>query len=114
MPAIPSGVVVEWYGSIASIPAGFVLCNGANGTPDLRDRFIVGAGSLYSVHDTGGNVNHTHPFTGDGHLHTIPAGTDISSGTDYKDTTSTDPATGTTDAGSSLPPYHALCYIMKT
>ena len=40
---VPSGVIMMWSGSIATIPAGYVLCNGSNGTPDLRDRFIVGA-----------------------------------------------------------------------
>lgn len=40
---IPSGVIVLWSGSIASIPSGWYLCNGSNGTPDLRNRFVVGA-----------------------------------------------------------------------
>jgi hypothetical protein len=62
---IPSGVIVLWSGSIASIPTGWYLCNGSNGTPDLRDRFIVGAGSTYTVAGTGGSANaivveHTH------------------------------------------------------
>ncbi len=48
------GVIVKWSGSIANIPAGWALCNGANGTPDLRNRFIVGAGGAYGVGDTGG------------------------------------------------------------
>jgi hypothetical protein len=57
-----------WSGSIASIPSGWYLCNGSNGTPDLRNRFIVGAGSTYSVADTGGSADaitaaHTHTFT---------------------------------------------------
>ena len=45
-----------WSGSIASIPAGWRLCNGLSGTPDLRNRFIVGAGSGYGVNSTGGAV----------------------------------------------------------
>lgn len=114
MPALPRGIICEWYGSIASIPAGFVLCNGANGTPDLRDRFIVGAGSTYTVDDTGGAVNHTHPFTTDGHFHTIQPGVPVETGVGFSSTTDTKTDTGTTDAGSSLPPYHSLCYIMKT
>ena len=66
--AIPSGVIVMWSGSIASIPSGWYLCNGSNNTPDLRNRFIVGAGSTYSVADTGGSadaitVAHTHTFS---------------------------------------------------
>jgi hypothetical protein len=52
--AFPSGGIIMWSGSIASIPLGWLLCNGSSGTPDLRDRFIVGAGSTYAVNATGG------------------------------------------------------------
>jgi len=83
--SLPSGVIVMWSGSIASIPGGWLLCNGSSGTPDLRDRFIVGAGSTYAVAATGGSANatlvsHTHTatststFTGTAlgtHTHTI-------------------------------------------
>jgi hypothetical protein len=41
--SIPSGIITMWSGTIATIPSGWLLCNGSNGTPDLRDRFIVGA-----------------------------------------------------------------------
>lgn len=51
---IPSGGIIMWSGSIANIPAGWALCNGSNGTPNLRNRFIVGAGSTYAVGDVGG------------------------------------------------------------
>lgn len=51
----PSGAIAMWSGSEASIPSGWVLCNGLNGTPDLRDRFVVGAGSHYARNDTGGS-----------------------------------------------------------
>lgn len=50
----PSGGIILWSGSTASIPSGWVLCNGSNSTPDLRDRFVVGAGSSYGVNATGG------------------------------------------------------------
>jgi len=83
---IPTGVIVMWSGSIATIPANWYLCNGANGTPDLRDRFIVGAGTTYAVAATGGAATvtltaaqipaHTHTFSGTtdtvgDHTHTI-------------------------------------------
>lgn len=55
----PSGGIAMWSGSIASIPSGWFLCNGSNGTPDLRDRFIVGAGSTYSPGATGGSATVT-------------------------------------------------------
>jgi hypothetical protein len=55
----PAGGIAMWSGSIASIPSGWFLCNGSNGTPDLRDRFIVGAGSTYAVAATGGSATVT-------------------------------------------------------
>ena len=51
---IPSGGIIIWSGSSASIPANWYLCDGANGTPNLRDRFVVGAGTSYAVGATGG------------------------------------------------------------
>ena len=79
---IPTGAILLWSGSIGSIPAGYVLCNGNNGTPDLRDRFIVGAGSTYAVNATGGSadsivVSHNHTATSTsvvtdpGHAHDV-------------------------------------------
>lgn len=50
----PSGAIGMWSGSEASIPSGWLLCNGLNGTPDLRDRFVVGCGSHYTKGTTGG------------------------------------------------------------
>lgn len=55
---IPSGIVCMWSGTSNNIPNGWLLCDGNNGTPDLRDRFIVGAGKDYNVGNTGGEVNH--------------------------------------------------------
>jgi hypothetical protein len=65
---LPTGIITMWSGSIASIPAGWYLCDGTNGTPNLRDRFIVGAGTTYAVSATGGSANatlvsHTHTFS---------------------------------------------------
>ncbi len=65
--AIPVGGIVIWSGTIASIPKGWALCDGSNGRPDLRERFVVGAGSsdnttvpssTYSVGATGGENTH--------------------------------------------------------
>ena len=56
---VPSGLIAMWSGEATSIPAGWALCDGQNGTPDLRDRFIVGAGNEYDVGDTGGEASHT-------------------------------------------------------
>lgn len=81
---VPAGVIWMWSGSIASIPSGWALCDGTNGTPDLRNRFIMGAGSTYAPGDTGGaasattssNGTHSHTGSTDGHTLTtaqIPA-----------------------------------------
>ena len=114
MPALPSGVILLWFGSIASIPSGYFLCDGNNGTPDLRSRFLVGAGDTYDPGDTGGAVNHDHTFTGDGHDHDFLGGTGINEGDPIHSTTAIGFAVGTTDPGNGLPPYHALAYIMKS
>jgi len=50
----PSGGIVMWNGTTSNIPSGWALCDGTNGTPDLRDRFIVGAGRNYNPNATGG------------------------------------------------------------
>jgi hypothetical protein len=70
---IPSGIITMWSGSIVSIPTGWLLCDGTSGTPDLRDRFIVGAGSTYAPAATGGSkdaivVSHTHTESNPGNF----------------------------------------------
>jgi hypothetical protein len=59
---VPVGGIILWSGSVASIPADWALCDGTNGTPDLRNRFVVGAGSTYAVDETGeGSIpEHSH------------------------------------------------------
>lgn len=66
--AIPAGIIVMWSGAIIDVPSGWYLCDGTNGTPNLRDRFVIGAGSTYSVAATGGSKDaivgsHTHTAT---------------------------------------------------
>jgi len=66
--SIPSGCILIWSGSVGSVPTGFVLCDGTNSTPDLRNSFVLGAGNAYSVGQTGGStdaivVSHTHTAT---------------------------------------------------
>lgn len=56
---VPAGAILIWSGSASDIPDGFALCDGTNGTPDLRDRFVLGAGKSYSVNSTGGEEEHT-------------------------------------------------------
>ena len=85
-PAFVTGMIMMWSGTIATIPTGWVLCNGSNGTPDLRDRFIIGASQdsggvartnvTGSLTQTGGSKdaivvshNHTATVTDPGHIH---------------------------------------------
>jgi len=133
---IPSGGILLWSGSIGSIPAGYVLCNGTSGTPDLRDRFVVGAGTTYAVNATGGSADstlpthtHTATVTDPGHVHVYSspniAGSTVASagptGGGNQNTVSavtgisvTNASAGVSPTGGNLPPYYALCYIMKT
>ena len=73
---VPAGGIIMWSGSTGSIPSGWAICDGNNGTPDLRNRFVVGAGSTYSVNATGGSANavlvaHSHSITDPGHDHDL-------------------------------------------
>lgn len=115
------GMIMLWYGSVATIPSGWALCDGNNNTPDLREKFVLCAkldvGPGIKPGTTGGSINHDHDFTGDGHAHDLVVGNDIDdeiSGGDLAHTTSLSPASGTTDQVDGRPPWHALCYIMKT
>lgn len=110
-PSIP-GLIVKWSGAIVDIPDGWQLCNGTNGTPDLRDRFVPGAGTTYSPGDAGGAVNHDHDFTSDGHTHDIQVGTGVL-GVTPPAHYATKPVTltGTTDPATGLPAYYSLAYI---
>lgn len=136
---VPSGAIMLWSGSILSIPSGWLLCNGSSGTPDLRDRFVVGAGSTYSVAGTGGSkdaivVAHTHtgttstngahthsydrPVTSDGDAEqngsygTYLGSYTTSSAGSHNHTFTTD-SSGVSGTNANLPPYYALAYIMK-
>jgi hypothetical protein len=62
---VPPGGIIMWSGSSATVPQGWALCDGSNGTPNLRDRFIVGAGASYGSGATGGNnADHSHSVPG--------------------------------------------------
>jgi hypothetical protein len=139
---LPTGMILLWSGAIGSIPSGYYLCDGNNGTPDLRDRFIIGAGNTYSVNQTGGSadaitVSHTHTATSTvtdpGHLHTylhqngsaqaggsgnfyyyVESSANTSTATTGVTVATTNATAGTSGTGANLPPYFALAYIMKS
>ena len=135
--AFVAGMIMMWSGSIATIPSGWLLCDGTNSTPNLRDRFVVGAGSTYAVAATGGSANaivvshtHTATVTDPGHFHSGGRVSYLNNGipSGANDTTSTPGNTGSNTTGISvanstegasgtnanLPPYYALAYIMKS
>ena len=142
--SVPTGGIIMWSGSIASIPTGWLICDGTLGTPNLRDRFVIGAGSTYAVAASGGSadaivVSHTHTAsTVDlSHTHTYQAsnyasngqggGADpgqrlssaaagtVSGGMSANAThTHTIASTGATGTNANLPPYYALAFIMKS
>lgn len=66
-PKMPRGVIAMWLGSLASIPPGWFLCDGNNGTPDMRGKFLKIANDLTEVGNTGGSNTHTH--AAQGHTH---------------------------------------------
>jgi microcystin-dependent protein len=87
---VPTGGIILWSGATSAIPTGYVICDGTNSTPDLRDRFVVGAGPTYAVDATGGAATvtlteanlpaHTHVATstvtdpGHAHQYTVSTG----------------------------------------
>ncbi len=121
---VPTGAILIWSGSVNNIPDGWALCDGTNGTPDLRDRFVLGAGLSYSVGAVGGEQEHTLTIAEmPSHNHTVQF-------THWKDggggDTVTDPInpnsgnlyiptsyTGGNQPHNNMPPYYSLCYIMR-
>lgn len=121
-----TGMIIMWSGQISTIPTGWALCNGSGGTPDLRDRFVVGATAddsgqaktniTGSLTKTGGSVTHTHtnPTTASS-TDTLPVGTDVMAGVGFAATTTGHTHTqGDTGSAGTLPSYYALAFIMKT
>jgi len=136
--AFPSGGIIMWSGAVSAIPLGWVLCNGTAGTPNLQNKFVLGAGDTYAVAATGGSanavaVNHTHTasVTDPGHRHLISyqstvggpsygsSTTGSSAGSQTESavtgvTVTVNPLTGEDGINKNLPPYYALAYIMKS
>lgn len=145
---MPVGGIIMWSGAAGDIPQGWALCDGNNSTPDLRDRFIVGAGDTYNPETTGGAASvtltaeqmpaHTHTAVQPAHNHNngnfnrlLEVRSDGNYTTPGKDTTSGEPDiihsgviqsaapaitvnnTGGGQSHENMPPYYALCFIMK-
>lgn len=107
------GAIVIWSGLVSNIPSGWQLCDGTNGTPDLRGKFVKGASGDPGVGSTGGALDHTHTFTGDGHTHSHLPGLGLAGGSVLNATSQSSAAAGTTDSSDSQPPWYKLAYIQK-
>jgi hypothetical protein len=130
---IPVGGIILWSGALGTIPTNWHLCDGTTGTPDLRDRFVVGAGSSYAVNAAGGSTttsndgSHSHTGSTGGHTLTageIPGGNfsgGAGSALTYQTATPAATAAHTHPISADgshthtvTPPYFALAYIMRT
>ncbi|MDT8337182.1 MAG: hypothetical protein RQ856_05065 [Candidatus Izemoplasmatales bacterium] len=123
---VPQGVIMMWSGSIANIPQGYALCDGSNGTPDLRGKFVVGFDATkpdYSaISLIGGEEKHTltvaempaHTHTNVGNVAVSPgsgfAGGSSASVTAQKGNTL---STGGNESHENRPPYYVIAYIIK-
>jgi len=127
---VPSGVITMWSGAINDIPSGWALCDGNNGTPNLQDRFVVGAGNQYAVDDTGGSDSVTLSVSQiPSHGHGIdtesqssndphsagenPAGKWDNNADNPTENTGAIKNTGGGGSHENRPPFYALAYIQK-
>lgn len=132
---VPSGLIVMWAGSIAAIPEGWHLCDGTEGTPDLRDKFILsvsaeeepgGTGGAHSktlsvanlpAHNHGSKGAHTHFYGGPIYKAGTKGATKDDKETTVYPTSSAGAHThsnvGSGTAFDNRPAYYKLAYIMK-
>lgn len=127
------GMITMWSGSVASIPEGFNLCDGTNGTPNLSGQFIVGYDATDADYDTIGKIGGSKSVTlNNTQIPPVPVPIPAQSGGDNNDHNNTSrlaasdkgPSDGgqfslnVNTAGGGLahenrPPYYTLAYIMK-
>jgi len=108
---LTKGIITAWAGAIGNIPPDWFLCDGNNGTPDLRDKFIIATGPIFSVGNESAISEHDHFFESDGHRHGVQVGFNVASGTARYLQSSTNTFEGTTQTGIHLPKYYSLAYI---
>lgn len=109
-----TGIICLWFGDIGDIPAGWLLCDGTAGTPELRNRFVVGAGDSYAPDDNGGATSHQHVFVSGLHRHFLSAaGAAIAGGAIHDRTANQKVVFGSTNFAVGDPPRKALAFIMR-
>lgn len=122
---VPPGGIIMYSGTVNDIPSGWYLCDGQNGTPDLRDRFVIGASNTVASGSTGGASSITLSVENlPAHSHTVSGvsitengeGGSLFSGGEAQISAGAGSTTGETGDGAAisvLPPYYALAFIMK-
>ena len=111
--SVPIGGIIPYNGAFDGIPSNWALCDGTNGTPDLRAVFILGTATEGDVGDTGGSDTHSHNA---GTLavasHSTAADTAVT-GAGARVTTATHSVSGATEATTTLPPWFKLAFIRR-
>lgn len=122
--SLPIGSVIMWAGTLETIPTGWHLCNGEDGTIDLRGMFALGAGGTYNLGDEGGSEevtltveqmpSHNHPYNKPSTNPTLWITTG-SSGSQYLPSSinTITGSKGSSQPHPNMPPYKALYYIQK-
>lgn len=124
------GTIIMWSGTLATIPTGWTLCDGTNGTPDLRDRFIRGASDGQAPGETGGATMHSHTVSN--HTHSFSDSTSSNaSGSSVTPSslgsvvaspkthdhsvsgTTGNPGSPSTASAAHQPPFFKLAFLMK-
>lgn len=104
----PAGIIAMWGGLLADIPAGWILCDGTNGTPDLRSQFIKGAAPATDPGATGGATTHTP--AGSIAAHSTASDTAVT-GAGLRVTSATHTFVGT--LANFEPAFYSLAFIQK-
>ena len=118
--SIPAGLICMWSGSSSNIPSRWALCNGNNNTPDLRDKFVLGAtgGEKEVILTIAQMSSHSHDYIFNNNKCLTIGGADDSTGSVEWDSRSSYDKfnilkTGGGESHNNMPPYYALCFIIK-
>lgn len=113
-PQFQIGMYMVWDLAVGAIPAGWQAADGTNGTRDLRNRFVVGAGSTYTDGDVGGTTTHTHTVSGTTAQSGGATPVVSAAGVNVSPSNHTHAYSTTSASAGTLPPYMALTWIAYT